>query len=272
MTVQNAVDEAFARARREGRGVLIPYLTAGYPSRASFVDLAATIFESGADALEVGVPFSDPLLDGVSVQGSQQRALEEGVTPADCLDFARAIHARAEKPLIFMGAYNPVLAYGVDRFCRDAAGAGVSALIIPDVPFEEQGELLAGTASHGQHLIQMVAPTSTDARLQHVCSIASGFVYCISVAGVTGARRDVTATARPLVERMRRCTDTPVAVGFGIAGPQQAHEVAEFADGVIVGARLIDLVREAPEEQRMAAVKEFIGGLRDALDRTAAAR
>jgi tryptophan synthase alpha chain len=263
--VTNDLDAAFRRGRKEDRGVLIPYLTAGFPDRAGFEDLAVEILEAGADALEIGIPFSDPLLDGISVQGSQQRALEEGITPADCLTLAAAVHRRSDKPLLFMGAYNPIYAYGVERFCRDAADAGLCGLIVPDVPFEEQGELREGTARHALHLIQLVAPTSTDTRLKAVCSRASGFIYCISVAGVTGARAAVAATARPLVERVRRCTGVPVAVGFGISGPEQARAVVDFADGVIVGARLIDLIREARPEDRRAAVRDFIGALRAAI-------
>lgn len=268
MTVANALDAAFERGRREGRALLIPYLTAGFPARKGFEDLSLAILEAGADALEIGIPFSDPLLDGVSIQGSQQRALEEGITPADCLEVAGAIHACDEKPLLFMGAYNPIYAYGVERFCRDAYDAGLSALIVPDVPIEEQGELLAGALSHGMHVIQLVAPTSTEERLSRVCGQASGFVYCISVAGVTGARTSVVDTARPLVERVRQCTDLPVAVGFGIAGPEQVHAVAAFADGVIVGSKLIDVLRKAPIETREAAARTFISSLHDALDRT----
>lgn len=270
MTVHNALDETFTRARAEGRAVLLPYVTAGFPSRETFVDLASAVLDAGGDVLEIGIPFSDPLLDGVSVQGSQQQALDEGTTPRDCLDFARDLHPAAGKQLVFMGAYNPILSYGIDRFCRESAAAGVTALIIPDVPFEEQGELLAGTEAHGLHLIQLLAPTSTDARVEQVSARASGFIYCISVAGVTGARAGVSATARPLVERVRRYTDVPIAVGFGIAGPEQARAVAEFADGVIVGARLIEVIRDAPEERRIEDTREFIGSLRAAVEETGA--
>jgi tryptophan synthase alpha chain len=262
---KNDLDGAFQRARDEGRGALLPYLTAGFPSRAECLALAVAILDAGADALEIGIPFSDPLLDGVSTQGSQQRALEEGITPVDCLELAREIHRQSEKPLLFMGAYNPIYAYGVGRFCRAAADAGVSGLIIPDVPLEEQDELQAGTAASGLHLIQLVAPTSTDERLQRVCASASGFIYCISVAGVTGARASVAESARPLVERVRRCTDVPVAVGFGIAGPEQARAVLEFADGVAVGSGLIDLIRDTSPAERERVVRSFIGELHAAL-------
>ncbi|MBV9279758.1 MAG: tryptophan synthase subunit alpha [Chloroflexi bacterium] len=264
MTVRNGLDAAFDAARREGRGVLIPYLTAGYPELDGFVDLAVTTLEAGADALELGVPFSDPVLDGPSIQRSQQRALAAGVTPPVCLQLASQIHARTGKPLISFGAYNPILAYGVERYCRDASQAGMAGLIAPDVPFEEQGELRAATAVN-LHLIQLVAPTSSPERLGRVCAAASGFVYCMSVAGVTGARAGVAATARPLVERVRACTAIPVAVGFGISTPDHAREVASFADGVVVGSALINLLADTPRERRLDAVRSFIASLRDAL-------
>lgn len=253
-TAGNALDEAFAQARGGDRATLIPYLTGGFPQPGEYVDLAVAILEAGADALEIGVPFSDPLLDGPSIQRSQQQALEAGVTPEACLEYAREIHARTQKPLLLMGAYNPLLAYGVSKFCAAAAQAGVSGLIIPDLPFEEQAELRSDAHESGLHVIQLVAPTSTPDRLRRACDVASGFIYCISVSGVTGARRTVASTARPLVERVRQVTDVPVAVGFGIASPDTAREVAAFADGVIVGAALIDLVG-APGDARGAGVQ-----------------
>ncbi|GAC1331214.1 MAG: tryptophan synthase subunit alpha [Chloroflexota bacterium] len=265
MTVRNRLDETFSQARNEGRGVVIPYLTAGFPERDGFVDLAVSILDAGADALEIGIPFSDPLLDGPSIQRSQQRALEQGITPDDCLRFAADVHARRNKPLLFMGAYNPMLTYGLDLFCTKAASAGVTAILAPDLPYEEQDDLLAAAGAHNLHVIQFVAPTSTDARLQRACARASGFVYCISVAGITGARTSVVDTAQPLVQRVRRCTDVPVAVGFGIAGGQQAGAVAAFADGVIVGSALTNVIAEAPDGEVMSAAQRFVAELCDAL-------
>lgn len=257
----NALDAAFGAARAEGRALLVPYLTGGFPRPSEYVDLALAILEAGADALEIGIPFSDPLLDGPSIQRSQQSALDVGVTPNDCLDFARAIHARTDKPLLFMGAFNPLLAYGVVEFCAAAAAAGVSALIVPDLPFEEQGELLLAAHEADLHLIQLVAPTSTTERLRQACEIASGFVYCISVSGVTGARANVVATGRPLVERVRHLTKVPIAVGFGIGSPETAREVAAFADGVIVGSALVDLVGAEDAGHAREAGVRFIRSL-----------
>jgi tryptophan synthase alpha chain len=264
--VNNALDAAFATIRREGRAALIPYLTAGFPDSGSYVDLTVAILDAGADALEIGIPFSDPLLDGPVIQASQQRALDAGVTPQTCLRYAAEIHARTAKPLIFFGAYNPILAAGTADFCREAAASGVSALLVPDIPFEEQDELRDPATAAGMDLIQLVAPTSSDERIRRICALASGFIYCISVAGVTGARSGVAASARPLVERVRACTDLPVVVGFGISGPEPAREVAEFADGVAVGTALVNVAGTAPADERVPAATRFISDIREALE------
>ncbi|MDQ2742594.1 MAG: tryptophan synthase subunit alpha [Chloroflexota bacterium] len=265
MSGRNALDDVFENARNKGRAVLIPYLTAGFPDPARFVDLAVAILDAGADILELGIPFSDPLLDGPSIQHSSQRALDSGVTPPMCIEYARQIHARSDKPLLFMSPYNPLLAYGLDHFCRDSSQAGLTGLIITDVPMEEQGDLLEAAGHHHLHVIQLLAPTSTPERLRHAAAIASGFIYCISVAGVTGARSGIAEAARPLVAAVKRLTDVPVAVGFGISSPEAARQVAQFADGVIVGSALINLLTDASSEEQIPHASSFMQSLRDAL-------
>lgn len=269
MTIRNRLDEVFSRARTEDRRVLIPYLTGGFPTPQSFVDVAVSVLQAGADILEIGIPFSDPLLDGTAIQRSQQIALEAGTTPRDCVAFAGEISRRVDKPLVFMGAYNPILAYGLDRFCNDAASSGAAGVIVPDLPLEESAELRDATAAHGMHVIQMVAPTSTPQRMQRVCARASGFIYCVSVAGVTGQRSTVSDAARPLVDRVRGCSGVPVAVGFGIAGPDQARQVGRFADGVIVGAALITVVAESSPGTEARAAGAFVASLAEALSAAA---
>lgn len=271
MTVQNALDRAFTAAHSEDRAALILYMTAGFPDREVFVELACAVLDAGADALEIGIPFSDPLLDGAAIQRSQEIALEGGVTPADCLRFASLVREQCDKPLLFMGAYNPILTHRVEKFCWDAYRAGVTGLVVPDVPYEEQAELREAAAGADIHLIQLLAPTSTQDRVRALCSVATGFVYCISVAGVTGVRAGVPAAARPLVERARSCTDLPVAVGFGIAGPGPARQVADFADGIIVGSALINLLANAAPQKRITLARAFVASLRDAVERSAAA-
>jgi tryptophan synthase alpha chain len=248
----------------------MPYLTAGFPRPAEFVDLAVAVLQAGGDVLEIGVPFSDPLLDGPTIQHSQQVALDAGTTPLDCVRFAEEIGSRAKGVRLFMGAFNPIAAHGVERFCNEAARAGVSGLIIPDLPLEEQQGLRRAADRASIHVIQLVAPTTSEERLRRVCEAASGFIYCISVAGVTGARTHVAERARPFVERIRACTDVPVAVGFGIAGPEEARAVGEFADGVLVGAALITRVGAAEEGRSAQAGADFVHALRGALDAQAA--
>jgi tryptophan synthase alpha chain len=266
--LRNDLDTALESAKAEHRAALIPYITGGFPDPRQFVDLAVATLEAGADALEIGIPFSDPLLDGASIQRSQQAALEAGVTPADCLGYAEAVRSRVDKPVLFMGAYNPILAYGLERFCKEAYQVGILGLLIPDLPLEEQEELRASAHDQSLHVIEFIAPTSTPERLSRICSAASGFIYCISVAGVTGVRRSVADTAGPLVDRVRACTEVPVAVGFGIAGPDQAREVAAFADGVIVGTAMIDRIRETPPASRETEIRHFVGALATACQRT----
>lgn len=264
---QNELDGAFTATRAQGRGALIPYLTGGYPDPDRFVDLAVAVLDAGADVLEIGVPFSDPLLDGPAIQRSQSEALHHGVTPRDCLRYVREIRARTNKPVLLMGAFNPICAYGVDAFCADARAAGASALITPDLPVEEQEDLRVRAAAHDLHLIQMVAPTSTEERIQRVCAAASGFVYCVSVSGVTGTHAGVADSARPLVARVKAYTDVPTAVGFGIASGETARAVAQFADGVIVGSALINVLADHEGADPIDAAVEFVKGLRDALNR-----
>jgi len=262
--VRNDVDEAFAMAKAEGRAALIPYLTAGYPSPETFIDVAAFALDSGADALEIGVPFSDPLLDGPSIQYSQHLALQNGINLGDCLHFAEQVKKRSGKPLLLMGAFNPFLSLGLHDVCRRAQEAGVAGLIVPDIPLEEQGELRVALAERGLHLIQMVAPTSPPERISRIAEAASGFVYCVSVAGVTGARSQTPETATPLVRAVREATGVPVAVGFGIASPRQVAEVSQFADGVIVGSAMIDVLRDAPRGTEAATLGGFVSSLRAA--------
>lgn len=266
--IENALDVTFQRALSQGRGVLFPYITVGFPNPEESVELGVAALEAGADALELGIPFSDPLMDGPAIQHSQQVALEAGITPRACLEAADAISARTDKPLIFMGAYNPLLAYGLDRFCAEAADSGVAGLIVPDVPLEEQSDLQVAATAAGLHLIQMIAPTSSAARIERASRAASGFIYCISVSGVTGARASVAATARPVVERVRQQTEVPVVVGFGIASPEAAQEVARFADGVAVGSAFITLVRDTADGERSETVRRFIASLAQALDKS----
>lgn len=224
----------------------MPYFTLGYPDFETSLNIVQACVEAGADLMELGVPFSDPLADGPVIQHSTQVALERGMTVARCLDGVRELRARGITiPFILMGYINPILAYGTARFVRDAAEAGADGLIIPDLTPEEAGELEKLCKEHGLALVFLLAPNSPEERIKLVCEKTTGFVYLVSVMGVTGAREGVAAGLREFVARVRAYARVPVAVGFGISTPDQASAVGEFADGVIVGSALVKAVDEA---------------------------
>ena len=249
-------------AAMKRRKNLIAYVTVGHPSIDAALELVPELARWGCDAIELGVPFSDPLADGTTIQKASYRALQNGVTPVLCLDIAAQLRQKVEIPLIFMTYYNPVLAYGLETFCRDAAKAGVDGLIVPDCPPEEGDELEAGARSNDLDLVYMLAPTSSEERIDLVARRSSGFIYLVSVTGVTGARRSLPAGLEEFVVRVRARTALPLCVGFGISTPEQAGAVAAMADGVIVGSRLIHLL----DGHSAGKIEEFIGGLRDAID------
>jgi tryptophan synthase alpha chain len=257
------------RKPRAGRAALMPYLTGGHPSLETGDRLVATLIDAGADIVELGVPFSDPIADGPVVQQSTHAALTAGVTPDDVLALAAAHSAGA--PFVLLTYLNSVLAYGADRFFERAATAGVEALVIPDLPLDEasgrsvelareSGGLALLAAGRGVSLVPMATPTSTDERLDLVAAAATSFVYCVAVTGVTGARSQVGSELPALLARLRERTDAPLAVGFGISTPEQAADVAALADGVIIGSALIDAVsRAASPDDACAAARRLVG-------------
>lgn len=224
--------------RREHRSALIPYITAGFPDPGASVDALRMLETAGADIVEVGVPFSDPLADGVTIQRSTQAALDQGVTVPRVLE--QIERAALAIPVVIMTYLNPVIAYGVERFLEDASAAGASGLLLTDFPAGADTELEARVAASPLALIRLVAPTTRPERLTRAMQGASGFVYLISRLGVTGAREEVPADLETHVQRIRAVTDLPVAVGFGIGTPAQARRTAAVADGVVVGSALID--------------------------------
>ena len=248
---------------RPGHKALIPYLTVGYPSVEATLELVPLLARAGCDAIELGIPFSDPLADGPTIQSASQRALQQGVTPTLCLELARALRGLVSVPLVFMTYYNPVLACGPEAFCAACAEAGVAGLIVPDLPPEEADELAVATLRHGVDLTFLVAPTSSEERLAFVAQRSRGFLYLVAVSGVTGPRESLPADLPAFAARAKRHSKLPVCVGFGIATPQQARQVAQLADGVIVGSRLIQLMGQG---EGFAPALGFIRELRAALD------
>lgn len=253
------ISEAF----QPGRKTLIAYITAGYPDIESTPRIAAALAECGCDIIELGIPFSDPLADGATIQHASFQALQNGVTPGICLDIAGEISRSVTTPLVFMTYYNPVLYFGLNAFCGECRRAGVSGLIVPDLPPEEGAELEDASSRHDLDLIYLLAPTSAGERIIQVAERSRGFIYLVSLTGVTGARESLPADLESFIGRVREKTAKSLAVGFGIATAAQARRVASAADGIIVGSRLIQLIEEDPS---LSSLRSFVTDLREAID------
>ena len=251
----------FARLRAERRLALIAYLTVGYPRPDDTPSLVEAAARSGADAIELGIPFSDPLADGRTIQAASQLALKGGMTVRRALEAAAAARKKTEAPLLFMTYLNPILAFGLERFCRAAADAGIDGLIVPDLPPAESAELRRTADAGGVDLVFFVAPTSSEAGIEAACQASTGFVYCIAVTGVTGARAHLDENLLPLIASVRRHTALPVVVGFGISKPEHLAALEGKADGVIVASALLDAIGLAPEDAA-AQVSRFLRELR----------
>ena len=241
---------------------LIPYITVGYPSVETTLQVVPLLASGGCDIIELGIPFSDPLADGATIQRASYQALRQGVTPKQCLDIARELRQRVRIPLVFMTYYNPVFRFGLEEFCSKCAEAGVDGLIIPDLPPEEGEELEQSAQRHELDLIYLLTPTSTEQRIDLVASKASGFIYLVSLTGVTGTRDKLPEELESFVSKVRERTQKPLCVGFGVSTPEQARRVAKVADGVIVGSRIIQLIEE---DKSLENVCSFVKALRDAL-------
>ena len=252
---------SFAHLRADHRLALIAYLTVGYPRLDATSSLVEAAVQSGADAIELGIPFSDPLADGRTIQAASQVALKGGVTVARALEVAAAARKKTDVPLLFMTYLNPILAFGLDRFCRAASDAGIDGLIVPDLPAAESADLRRAADHTNIDLVFFVAPTSTEAGIEAACRAATGFVYCIAVTGVTGARAQLDEAVVPLIASVRRHTTLPVVVGFGISMPQHLAALEGKADGVIVASALLDAIGRSPENPARQ-VREFLAGLR----------
>jgi tryptophan synthase alpha chain len=250
---------AFDRARTEGRPALITLVIPGFPAPGETDAIFDTMVEGGADIVEIEIPFSDPLADGATIQRAAFDALAAGTTPSDCIEFARRARSRhPDTPIVFMSYLNPVLAYGLDRFAADAAAAGADAVILTDLPPEEATEARQTLSSHGLDLIFLVAPTSSDERVARIGSQAQGFVYCVSVAGVTGARDSLPPDLPAFLARVRRCTSLPLAVGFGMSRREHITSLTGIADGVVVASALIDVITKSEPGERAKAVHEYV--------------
>ena len=253
---------AFARAKAERRLAVLIYLTVGYPDRASTGALLRAAIAGGADLLELGVPFSDPLADGATVQRASEVALANGITLADCLAEAQSVVAERGVPVVLMGYTNPFERYGYDRFAIEAAPMGVAGVIVPDLPAEESATFDRALDPAGMARIDLYAPTTPDERLARLVPASRGFVYCVSVTGVTGARRALGADVNAFVGRVRRHTALPIALGFGISEAAHVAALRGLVDGVAVGSAAIDAVTAASDKP--AALRAFVRGLVEA--------
>lgn len=262
MTGIEHITNAFTTARAAGRAALMPYYTLGYPDPPTSLAVIQAVAAAGADLLELGVPFSDPLADGPTIQHSTQAALEQGMTVARCLEMVAALRAQGvSQPFLLMGYINPLLSYGVERFIAAAAAAGADGLIIPDLPVEESSAAQAACREAGLALVFLLPPGASEERARRVAEASTGFLYLVSQAGVTGARAELPAHLRDFTAAARRVTPLPLAVGFGISTADQVRSVGEIADGVIVGSALINAVRAAPDPALAAG--QFVRSLRN---------
>ena len=256
------IGEMFARTRGEGRPALIPFVPGGWPERDATPAIVRAAVAGGADAMEIGLPFSDPLADGVTNQRAYQQALDNGFTARALFDAVRRMRAEGVRvPLLVMGYFNPLLAYGARRFAQDAADAGVDGLILVDLPPEEAAEVASPARAVGLHLVYLLAPTSTDQRIALIAEHGSGFIYCVSVTGVTGARATLSEELPAFLARVRAQTELPLAVGFGISTREHVREVGRFADAAIVGSAFVDAIANSPADRRPEVVRAYMEGM-----------
>jgi len=253
------ITSVFAKANHTA---LIPYITVGYPSIETTLNVVPLLASSGCDIVELGIPFSDPLADGTTIQQSSYQALLQGVTPRLCFEVAQDLRRRVEIPLVFMTYYNPVLRFGLEKFCSKCAEVEIDGLIIPDLPPEEGEELEQSTRRHEIDLIYLLTPASTEERITLVASRSSGFIYLVSLTGVTGSRDRLPKELERFVTKVRERTQKPLCVGFGVSTSQQARRIAKVADGVIVGSRVIQSIED---DASLKKVGSFIKRLKDAL-------
>lgn len=259
---KDRLKQAFVNLRQEGRTGLIVYLTAGFPDKEATLELVPELAAAGADVIELGVPFSDPLAEGLVIQESSFRALQGQTTLGDCLGMVETVRDRVpQTPLVLMGYYNPVYSYGLERFAQEAQRVGVDGVIVVDLPQFEAGPLARECGARSIHMIPLLAPTSTDASVLAACAAATGFIYCVSVTGVTGARDQVSKRGLELVQRVRAYTSLPVAVGFGISRRDHVLDVGNGADAAVVGSALIRVMLESPREQLVERASRFVSEL-----------
>jgi tryptophan synthase alpha chain len=260
------LDTTFQRLKLNGEKALITYLMAGDPGLPETEQLVLEMEKAGADVVELGVPFSDPIADGPVIQQAAERALRNGTSLSKILVMVKDIRTKSQIPIVLMAYYNSIHAFGPERFCREGVAAGVDGLIVPDMPPDEAGPLQAPASAHGLHLIFLLAPTSTPERRAFVARQSTGFVYYVSLTGITGAKLGNAADVGQNIDKIRKVSGTPIAVGFGVATPQDAARLSVFADGVIVGSAIVKLIAAHQHDRGMVSgVSAFVHGLKTAM-------
>lgn len=262
----NRIDQTFERLKKQGRKALIIYLTAGYPSLREEGKLIPALVQSGVDLLELGIPFSDPIADGPTIQWASQKALENGINIPKSLALVRTIRKTVSTPILFMSYFNPLLNYGLERFFQDAQEAGVDGLIVPDLIPEESRDIDRLACRWNLKMIHFISPTSDRSRQRSICRISDGFIYAVSVTGVTGARNKFPPETTAMLKNLRRLTRKPIVLGFGVSKPKGLRGLLPFVDGVIVASALIDTLRRSKNTPaRLKSAKKFLAPLRTAL-------
>lgn len=254
------IEDKFKRLRAEGKKAFIPYIMAGDPNLEKTLEQVLLLEECGADIIELGVPFTDPLADGPTIQRAAERALKVGVTLKNVIPFVKKLRQHTQVPIVLMTYYNPVFKYGEESFINDAVDAGVDGVIIPDLPPDEGEDFIKLSSDASFSTIFLIAPTSTKDRIKQIVSASSGFVYYVSITGITGSRLAIEETFKSHIASVKKSTDKPVAVGFGVSKPEDAKEIADVADGVIVGSAIVKKFYEHPD-----SAKIFIKELREAI-------
>jgi tryptophan synthase alpha chain len=257
------ISSVFEKLKQKNEKALIPFITAGDPDSDTTDQLLKCLVDNGADIIELGVPFSDPMADGPTIQAASQRALTNNFSMQRIFYHVKKVRKYSETPIILFGYYNPFLHYGIDKLCKDAKNSGVDAFLIVDLPPEEASDIKKSADDNGIDMIFLLAPTSTDDRIKLIANKASGFIYFVSVTGVTGARTSLDTSLSSYIEQIKKFTDLPVGIGFGISSPEHVREVAEYSDAVIVGSAIIKIIeKNSADSDMISMVGDFIHKLK----------